>query len=82
MEPRDNLEERPLECAERIALLVDRLPGTQAGDHVGGQLLRSGTSRLPNNREAQAVGAVTRHRGQVSDTADSINGWLAAPDEG
>jgi four helix bundle protein len=34
---------------------VERLPNTRAGNHVAGQLLRSGTSPLPNHGEAQAA---------------------------
>jgi four helix bundle protein len=34
---------------------VERLPDTRAGNHVAGQLLRSGTSPLPNHGEAQAA---------------------------
>jgi four helix bundle protein len=49
------LEERLLEYAARIIRLVEKLPGTRAGNHVAGQLLRSGTSPLPNHGEAQAA---------------------------
>ena len=34
---------------------MERLPNTRAGNHVAGQLLRSGTSALPNHGEAQAA---------------------------
>jgi four helix bundle protein len=50
-----DLEERLLEYATRIIRLVERLPNTRAGNHVAGQLLRSGTSALPNHGEAQAA---------------------------
>ena len=50
-----DLEERLLEYASRIIRLVERLPSTRAGNHVAGQLLRSGTSALPNHAEAQAA---------------------------
>ena len=50
-----NLEERLLEYSGRIIRLVERLPGTRAGNHVAGQLLRSGTAPLPNHGEAQAA---------------------------
>jgi four helix bundle protein len=50
-----DLEERLLEYSARIIRLVERLPGTRAGNHVAGQLLRSGTSALPNHGEAQAA---------------------------
>src|SRR5208337_1155657 len=50
-----DLEERLLEYSARIIRLVERLPSTRAGNHVAGQLLRSGTSPLPNHGEAQAA---------------------------
>ena len=50
-----DLEERLLEYSARIILLVERLPSTRAGNHIAGQLLRSGTSPLPNHGEAQAA---------------------------
>ena len=50
-----DLEERLLDYAVRIIRLVEALPGTRAGNHVAGQLLRSGTSPLPNHGEAQAA---------------------------
>ena len=54
-EPRYDLEDRLLEYAANIIRLVERLPNTRAGDHVAGQLLRSGTSPLPNHGEGQAA---------------------------
>ena len=53
--PKYDLEERLLEYAARIIRLVERLPDSRAGNHVAGQLLRSGTSPLPNHGEAQAA---------------------------
>lgn len=53
MKPNYDLEERLLEYAARIIRLVERLPNTRAGNHVAGQLLRAGTSPLPNHAEAQ-----------------------------
>jgi len=50
-----DLEERLLEYSAMIIRLVERLPKTRAGNHVAGQLLRSGTSPLPNHGEAQAA---------------------------
>ena len=49
-----DLEERLLAYASMIIRLVERLPNTRAGNHIAGQLLRSGTSPLPNHGEAQA----------------------------
>lgn len=53
-----DLEERLLEYAARIICLTGALPRTQAGTHVAGQLLRSGTSPLSNHGEAQAAESV------------------------
>ena len=50
-----DLEERLLEYSARIIRLAERLPSTRAGNHIAGQLLRSGTSPLPNHGEAQAA---------------------------
>ena len=48
-----DLEERLLDYAAAMIRLTERLPRTRAGTHVAGQLLRSGTSPLPNHGEAQ-----------------------------
>lgn len=50
-----DLEERLLAYSARIIRLVERLPRTRAGNHAAGQLLRCGTSPLPNHGEAQAA---------------------------
>lgn len=50
-----DLEERLLEYTVRIIRLVEALPNTRAENHVAGQLLRAGTSPLPNHGEAQAA---------------------------
>jgi four helix bundle protein len=50
-----DLEERLLEYSVRILKIVEQLPNTRAGNHVAGQLLRSGTSPYPNHGEAQAA---------------------------
>jgi four helix bundle protein len=50
-----DLEDRLLAYAVNIVRLVERMPGTRAGNHIGGQLLRSGTSPLLNHGEAQAA---------------------------
>jgi four helix bundle protein len=52
---RYDLEERLLEFAARIVRLVDALPHTRAGNHIGGQLLRCGTSPLANHGEVEAA---------------------------
>ena len=50
-----DLEERLLEYSARIIRLVEKLPNNRSGNHIAGQLLRSGTSPLPNHGEAQAA---------------------------
>ena len=55
MEAKYDLEERLLDYAARVIRLVEQLPQTRAGNHVAGQLLRSGISPLPNHGEAQAA---------------------------
>jgi four helix bundle protein len=50
-----DLSERLIEFAVRIIELVERLPKTLAGRHVGGELLRCGTSPAPNHAEAQGA---------------------------
>jgi four helix bundle protein len=49
------LEERLLEYSVRIIKIVEQLPNTRVGNHVAGQLLKSGTSPYPNHGEAQAA---------------------------
>lgn len=53
-----DLQQRLLEYAANIIRLVETLPNTKAGNHVGGQLLRSGTSPLSNHGEAQSAESV------------------------
>jgi four helix bundle protein len=48
-----DLEERLLEFATRIIRVVESLPRTEVGRHVGGQLLRAGTSPYANHGEAE-----------------------------
>jgi four helix bundle protein len=50
-----DLEERLREYAARICRLTQKMSQTRAGNHVAKQLLRSGTSALPNPAEAQAA---------------------------
>jgi four helix bundle protein len=54
-ERRFDLEDRLLEYAARILKLCEKLPRTQAGKHIPGQLLRSGTAPLSHHGEAQAA---------------------------
>ena len=50
-----DLEDRLLDYAAAIIRLVGELPKTRAGNHVAAQLLRSGTSPLPNHGEAESA---------------------------
>ncbi|MBL7798173.1 MAG: four helix bundle protein [Saprospiraceae bacterium] len=49
------LEERLIEFASRIIDMVEMLPKTPTAKHLGGQVLRSGTSPALNYGEAQAA---------------------------
>lgn len=53
--PEGDLSERLLKFAVRIGKLTDALPETRLGRHVGGQLVRSGTSPAPNYEEGCAA---------------------------
>jgi four helix bundle protein len=48
-----DLEGRLLEFASAVIDLSEKLPGSRAGNHVAGQILRSGTSPYPNHGEAE-----------------------------
>ena len=50
-----DLEARLVELAMRIAEIVELLPNTRLGNHVAGQLIKSGTSPAPNYAEAQGA---------------------------
>ena len=50
-----DLEERLLEFAVRIIATVEKLPDNKVCNHLGGQLLRSGTSPALNYGEAQSA---------------------------
>ena len=51
----DELEDRLVEFAVRIVRLSARLPGTSAGKHIAGQILRAGTAPAPNYGEARGA---------------------------
>ena len=50
-----DLEERLIRFSVNIVDIVGALPDTRVGNHVAGQLLRSGTSPAPNYGEAQSA---------------------------
>jgi four helix bundle protein len=50
-----DLEDRLLEFASAVIDLSESLPATRSGNHIAGQILRSGTSPYPNHGEAEAA---------------------------
>ena len=50
-----DLEDRLIALAVRVIQLVEALPRTPVGNHIRGQLARSGTSPAPNYGEAQSA---------------------------
>ena len=50
-----DLEDRLLEYSAMIVRLTEEMDSSKAGNHVGGQLLRSGTSPFFNHGEAEAA---------------------------
>jgi four helix bundle protein len=50
-----DLEDRLIEFGVRIIRLAEALPKTRAGNHIGGQIIRSGSSPAPNYGEAQSA---------------------------
>lgn len=50
-----DLEERLIDFAVRIIRMAESLPKTKIGNHISGQLIRSGTSPAPNYGEAQSA---------------------------
>ncbi len=51
----DDIAERLLNLAVRVLRLVNALPKTLAGRHIGSQLMRSGTSPGANYEEARGA---------------------------
>ena len=54
-EKKFDLQDRLVDFAVRIIKLAEALPNTKSGNHIQGQLLRSGTSPAPNYGEAQGA---------------------------
>jgi len=52
---RFDLENRLLEFSAAVIDLSETLPNTRSGNHVAGQILRSGTAPYPNHGEAEAA---------------------------
>jgi four helix bundle protein len=53
--PKYDLENRLLEFASAVIDLSEKLPSSRAGNHVAGQILRSGTSPYANHGEAKSA---------------------------
>lgn len=49
------LEDRLIDFAVLVIDIVEDLPSSRAGNHIGGQLIRSGTSPAPNYGEARSA---------------------------
>lgn len=50
-----DLEGRLMDLAVRVVRMAQSLPKTKFGNHVGGQIIRCGTSPAPNYGEAQSA---------------------------
>ena len=50
-----DLEDRLIDFAVRVITVVEALPTTKPGNHISGQLVRSGTSPAPNYGEARSA---------------------------
>ena len=50
-----DLEDRLIDFAVRIIRIAESLPKTKVGNHISGQIIRSGTSPAPNYGEAQSA---------------------------
>jgi four helix bundle protein len=49
------LDDRLIDFAVMVIDVVEALPNTKAGNHIGGQLIRAGTSPAPNYAEARSA---------------------------
>ncbi len=54
MKPQE-LENRLIDFAVTVMDVAEALPNTKAGNHIAGQLIRSGTSPAPNYGEARSA---------------------------
>ena len=50
-----DLEDRLIDFAIEISEIVEQLPSTKFANHIGGQLIRSGSSPALNYGEAQSA---------------------------
>ena len=54
-EKKFDLEDRLIDFAVRVITVAGSLPNSKAGNHIAGQLIRSGTSPAPDYGEAQSA---------------------------
>ncbi len=54
-EKKFDLQDRLIDFAVRIIKVAESLPNSKIGNHIRGQILKSGTSPAPNYGEAQAA---------------------------
>jgi four helix bundle protein len=66
----NELEERVIDFSVRIIKLVNRLPKTQAGKHIAGQILRCGTSPAPNYGETRGSGELSGLHSQAGNRSE------------
>ena len=81
----DELEECLIDFAVRIIKLSAGLPGTPAGKHVAGQILRSGTSPAPNYGEARGAESQADFVHKLRIVLKELNEtsiWLRVIDQG
>jgi four helix bundle protein len=74
-----DLSERLMDFAVRVGKVVDSLPDTRLGRHVAGQLVRCGTSPVPNHEEscaAESRADFVHKRSIVLKELREIVGWL------
>ena len=50
-----DIEDRLIDFAVRIIQVAESLPKTRVANHIAGQLIRCGTSPVPNYGEAQSA---------------------------
>ena len=74
-----DLEQRLLDYSARIIRWVESLPNTRATNHVGGQLLRSGTSPCLNHGEAQAAESINDFVHKMRICLKELSGVTSLP---
>lgn len=75
----DDLKKRTKEFALRVIKLVQSLPNTPLARHIGGQLMRSGTSVPANYRAAcrsRSTADFVAKMGIVEEEADESAFWI------